>query len=155
MQSACKVHVWATEPGPWNLTSPYFFIHYKLTEKCFLSETFPANILAVPPSASNSAHTKFWMKRWNKMALHRNLREKSHHHSFCSLPLIWAVGGSKDGAVMLQHSLSFPCFNLSAVLLHLALDQALTYVTDSFGSFWDLSKAAKRQMKDRGGREVE
>lgn len=57
------------------------------------------------------------------MDLHRNLREKSPHRSSCSLSLFWAVGWSKDGALMLQYSPSIPFFNLSAAQLHLALDQ--------------------------------
>ena len=79
------------------------------------------------------------------MDLHRNLREKSPHHSSCSLSLLWAVGWSEDGAVMLQKSPSFPFFNLSAALLHLTLDQALTYMT----GFLEAPGTYQRQQKGR------
>lgn len=79
------------------------------------------------------------------MDLHRNLREKSPHHSSCSLSLLRAVGWSKDGAVTLQHSPSFPFFKLSAALLHLALDQTLTHMT----GFLEVSGTYQRQQKGR------
>lgn len=77
------------------------------------------------------------------MDLHRNLREKSPHLSSCSLSLHCSVGWNKDRAVMSQHSLSSPFFHLSAALLYLALEQALTYMTGILEAP-ETPKAAKR-----------